>query len=88
MVLAVSCSTLSSLTSSDAFRRLFAVKWLSRPACVVNVAFLAIVGVALAFASKSDSNALKKVPWEEREKILMRGLASTSWDFVETGEKR
>ena len=76
--MALSCSTLRSLTARDAFGRLFTMKWLSRPACVVNVAFLAIVGIALAFAYKIDNDGLKKVPWEEREKILMRALASPS----------
>ena len=74
MVLALSCSTLSSLVAGDAFDRLFTVKWLSRPACIVNMAFLLVVGASLVFAFKIDSKSLKKVAWEEREKILMRGL--------------
>ena len=81
---ALSCSTVGSLFARDAFDRLFSVKWLSRPACIVNMAFLLLVGVSLAFACTIDSNSLQKVPREEREKILMRGLVSPSWDFTET----
>ena len=84
MALALSCSTLRSLLARDAFDRLLSAKWLSRPACIVNLAFLLMVGGSLAFACKIDSNSVKKVPREEREKILMRGLASPSWSFTET----
>ena len=48
------------------------------------MAFLLVFGVSLVFAFKIDSSSLKKVPREEREKILMRGLVSPSWGFTET----
>ena len=85
VVLALSCSTLDSLLARDAFDRLFTVKWLSRPPCIVNMAFLLVAGVSFVFACKLDSNSLKKVPREEREKILMRGLVSPSGGFTEIG---
>ena len=88
MVLALRCSTIEGLMTGDAFDRLLTFEWLSRPACILNLLFLLIVGIALGFASKIDGKSFNKVPREEREQILMRSSVSTSWDFTQDGSHK
>ena len=80
-MLALTCSTMGGLITRDAFDRLLTLEWLSRPASILNLLFLLIVGVALAFACKIDSSSFNKIPQKEREQILMRGLVSRGCRF-------
>ena len=87
VVLTLHCSTISGLMTRDAFHRLLSIEWLARPACILNLLFLLIIGVAFPFACKIDSSFFEKLPREERERILMRRLVSTSWVFKQDGTR-
>lgn len=57
VVLALSCSTFSTLMDSKAFGRLASVAWLGRPAFLFNTAVWVAFLVALGFALRWDMSA-------------------------------
>ena len=72
IVLALTCSTISSLFSSDAFSKLQNTAWLTEAPAILNITFhlLGVLFVVLAWLY--DCKLERVVPWEERELVLMQ----------------
>eukprot|EP00435_Cladocopium_sp_Y103_P033486 s2534_g8.t1 len=72
IVLALECSTFSSLMNEAGFQRLSRTEWLGRPASLVSFSILAVFAFALSGAALADRRASETIPWVATENMLMR----------------
>ena len=72
IVLALTCSTISTLLSSDAFSKLQNTTWLSELPAILNFAFHLLGGLCVVLAWLYDRKLERVVPWRERELVLMQ----------------
>ena len=72
IVLALTCSTISTLFSSDSFSKLQNTAWLSETPAILNFAFHLLGVLCVVGAWLYDCKLERVVPWEERELVLMQ----------------
>ena len=72
IVLALSCSTISTLLSSDAFSKLQNTAWLAETPAILNFAFHLLGVLCVLVAWLYDRKLERVVPWRERELVLMQ----------------
>eukprot|EP00435_Cladocopium_sp_Y103_P062705 s1141_g24.t1 len=72
IVLALTCSTISTLLSGSAFARLQDTSWLLSAPSILNIVFHVLGVISVLLACLYDRKKEQTIPWEEREVVLMR----------------
>ena len=72
VVLALTCSTISSLLSGEAFERLPDPAWLGSPPFILNIVFHMFGVVCTVLAWLHDRKQERLFPWAAREVVLLR----------------
>jgi len=72
VVVALECSTFSTLMDAAAFKKLGQPDWLARPPGVVSICIVVFSTLAVCIGVRGDHKALEQIPWAATERMLMR----------------
>jgi len=72
VVVALECSTFSTLMDAKAFKMLGRPDWLGRSSGVLNICIIAVSALGLCLSGLADWRARKIIPWAATESLLMR----------------
>eukprot|EP00435_Cladocopium_sp_Y103_P046814 s3310_g13.t1 len=80
VLLALTCSTVGSLFSDEAVRKLGKIEWMGRPATLVLILMVVVLSSCVGIAVRADQESFKDLPRNERQKLLMRLNAAPNQD--------
>jgi len=72
VVVALECSTFSTLMDAAAFEKLGQPDWLQQPPGVVSICILVFSTLGVCLAGRADKKTLLQIPWAATESMLMR----------------
>eukprot|EP00434_Breviolum_minutum_P033670 symbB.v1.2.029794.t1/scaffold3289.1/size59672/3 len=72
VVVALECSTFSTLMDAAAFEKLGQPDWLQQPPGAVSICILVFSTLGVCLAGRADKKALLQIPWAATESMLMR----------------
>eukprot|EP00434_Breviolum_minutum_P036960 symbB.v1.2.032758.t2/scaffold3973.1/size47119/1 len=72
VVVALECSTFSTLMDAAAFEKLGQTDWHQQSAGVLSICILVFLVLALCITVRADRQTLKHIPWDATEAMLMR----------------